>query len=99
MDEVPENIRTGMFAKANLNTNFKENVIAVNSESIMEDGTKSYVYVVNKDKAVKKEVEIGVDSGEYIEIISGLKDGEQVLVKGQDYVENGSRVKIIRGEK
>lgn len=99
MNEVLENIRSGMFAKANLNTNFKENVIAVNSESIMEDGTKSYVYVVNKDKAVRKEVEIGIDSGEYIEIISGLKDGEQVLVKGQDYVENGSRVKIIRGEK
>ena len=96
--DAPEHIKSGMFVKVNLNINSKENIIAVKSEAVLEDGIKNYVYIVEEDKAVRRDVKIGIESNEYTEIIEGIKKDEQLLVKGQNYVEDGSLVKIIRGE-
>ena len=50
------------------------------------------------DNAVEKEVTTGLDTGTYIEIKSGLIEGDKVIVKGQDYISNGSKIKVVRGE-
>ena len=46
----------------------------------------------------RSEVTVGLDTGDYAEIIKGLEKGEIVLTKGQHYVQNGSKVKVIRGD-
>jgi len=92
-------IKAGMFANVHLNTDTKENVIAVKSEAVLEKNNKYYVYVLEEDKAVEKEVTVGLDTGDYAEISKGLEKGEIVLTKGQHYVQNGSKVKVIRGDK
>jgi hypothetical protein len=48
--------------------------------------------------AVEKEVETGLDTGELIEIISGINQGDSVIIEGQHYVSDGARVKVVRGE-
>ncbi len=96
--DAPESIKSGMFVKVNLNINAKEKIIAVISESILEDGIKNYVYIVEENKAIRRDVKLGIQSNEYTEIIEGIKEGEQLLIKGQNYVEDGSLVKVIRGE-
>lgn len=92
-------IKPGMFAKIKLNTNVRENIIAVKSESVVQNNGKIVVYVVEDDKALEKEVEIGLDTGEYVEVVKGLNVGESIVIKGQNYVENGSTVKVVRGDK
>ncbi|WP_432662390.1 efflux RND transporter periplasmic adaptor subunit [Wukongibacter baidiensis] len=92
-------IKPGMFAKIKLNTDVKENVIAVKSEAVVQKGNKLVVYTVENDKAVEKEVTIGLDTGIYVEILKGLNKGESIIVKGQNYVDNGSIVKVVRGDK
>lgn len=96
--DVPETLKPGMFAKVVLDVNPKEGVISVLSDSIIEDGTKKYVFIEQDGIAEKREVVTGIDSGEYTEVISGVTIGEMVLIKGQTYVEDGTKVKIIRGE-
>jgi len=91
-------IKPGMFAKIKLNTDVRKNVIAVKSEAVVQEDNKMVVYVVEDNKAVEKEVEIGLDTGTYIEIVKGLNKGENIVVKGQNYVENGSVVKVVRGD-
>lgn len=92
-------IKPGMFSKIKLDTDVRENVIAVKSESVVQDDEKMVVYVVEDDKAVQKEVKIGLDTGTYIEILDGVKKNEKIIIKGQNYVENGSIVKVVRGDK
>lgn len=92
-------VKPGMFAKIKLNTNVRENVIAVKSESVVQNDEKIVVYVIEDNKAVEKEVMLGLDTGEYVEIVKGLNTGESIVVKGQNYVENGSIVKVVRGDK
>ncbi|MFT9493705.1 efflux RND transporter periplasmic adaptor subunit [Anaerosolibacter sp.] len=91
-------VKPGMFAKVKLATNARENVIAVRTEAIASENNKNIVYIVEDDRAVAKEINIGLDTGLETEVISGLKPGDKVIIKGQDYVEDGSKVKVVRGE-
>lgn len=99
IDNQDRSIKPGMFAKVELSTDTRENVIIVKSESVQDKDGKYIVYVVENDMAVEKEVAIGLDTGDFVEIKSGLNEGDVVIVKGQDYVENGTKVKVTRGDK
>lgn len=92
-------IKPGMFAKVKLDTDKKENILVVKSEAVLQVNDKYLAYIVLKDKAVEKEVKVGLDTGEYVEILSGIKEGEKVIVKGQEYVENNTKVKVVGGAK
>ena len=59
---------------------------------------ESVVYIVKNGKAKKVKVVKGLDGGDNVEIKSGLKGGEKLIVKGQYYVSDGTTVKVVRGE-
>jgi len=92
-------IKPGMFAKVELTTDEKADVMAVKSEAIVLKNDKTIVYIVQDDKAVAKEVVTGLDSGVDIEILKGLDEGDQVIIKGQTLVDEGHKVKVVGGEK
>jgi RND family efflux transporter MFP subunit len=91
-------IKPGMFAKIYLNTDKIDSALAVKSEAVMDRDGKKHVFVVNGDYASEKEVVTGLDTGSYIEIKEGLALGDVVIIEGQDYINDGSRIKIVRGE-
>jgi len=92
-------IKPGMFAKVKLNTDKRDNVLVINSEAVLQKNGEKVVYVIENDKAVEKIVATGLDTGSFVEIVNGLKNGEKIIVKGQDFVEDGTTVKVVRGDK
>jgi multidrug efflux pump subunit AcrA (membrane-fusion protein) len=52
--------------------------------------------VVENNKAVLKDISVGADSQGQVEVLSGLKEGDQVVVSGQINLENNSRVSVIQ---
>lgn len=97
VDNKEHRIKPGMFAKVQLNTDRKDNVMAISSDAVTVNNEKQVVYVEENGKAVEKQVEIGLDNGEYVEITKGLNLNDKVIVKGQDLVENGDTVKVVGG--
>lgn len=91
-------IKPGMFAKVYLDTDRIESSLAVRTEAVKEREGKRYVFVANSEAAVEKEVTVGLDTGSYVEIKSGLTEGDKVIIKGQDYISDGSKIKVVRGE-
>ncbi|EGW39240.1 efflux transporter, RND family, MFP subunit [Desulfosporosinus sp. OT] len=91
-------IKPGMFDKVELTTEEKADVMATKSEAVVLKNGKTVVYVVEGDKAVAKEVVTGLDTGVDIEILKGLALKDQVIVKGQTLVDQGSKVKIVGGD-
>lgn len=92
-------IKPGMFAKVHLNTDRTDNVLAVRTEAVIERDGESYVYILNgEDTAAEKKVATGLDTGSYIEIKEGLSEGDKVVISGQDYLNDGSKIKVVRGE-
>jgi len=90
-------IKPGMFARVEMPTETQADVLAIKSEAIVVKNGKNTVYVVEDGRAAAKEVVAGLDTGEQVEIIQGLKAGDQVIVKGQTLVEQGGKVRIVGG--
>ncbi len=81
-------IRTGMSVRADIYTQSSAETLAVPVQAVLfdeeaEDGEggaeTAYVFVMQGDKAVRKDVEVGLSSDSDQEIISGLDEGETVI--------------------
>lgn len=57
----------------------KDNVLRIRKLPDIEPGKPCKIFVVQGEKAVKREITIGITGNEYFEIISGLKEGEMVI--------------------
>lgn len=98
IDNVDENIRSGMTGEVRLDMDRVDSAIVIKGSAVLDRDGKKIVYVVEDNKAVEKVVTVGLDTGDYIEIKEGIKEGDSVIVEGQHYVENGEVVKVVRGE-
>lgn len=90
-------LKPGSFVKVKIVTDFKENTLLVKRSAILEDkedSNEKYVFVVEDDKSFKKKVVTGITNGDWVEIITGLRSGEKVIVSGQNQVKDGTNVKI-----
>ena len=94
-----DDIKPGMFARASFVVSKKERVLTIPKAALIREADKTYVFVVEEDRAYKREVQIGLESEERVEVISGIKSGDTVVTKGQAYLEDGDQVQIVRGEK
>ena len=73
------------------------NSLAIPDTSMMIEGSKTYVYKVSKDNITNKtEIEIGIRGGGFIEIISGLNEGETIVAEGLKKVRPRGKIKPIK---
>jgi HlyD family secretion protein len=83
-------LRPGMNATCEFITLSKKDVIKVPSQAVStDDDGKSYVQVKSSDpqKPEHREVKIGVQGNDDVEILSGLKEGEEVVTAAIDVME------------
>jgi RND family efflux transporter MFP subunit len=91
-------IKPGMFGQVSIDIKDSKETILLPVDSVLNDSDGSYVYIVVDNKAYKTYIEIGEDNGEEIEIISGLDSSQAVVVSGQEFLEDGIEVVVVRGE-
>jgi len=53
------------------------------------------VYVIGEGKAAARKVSTGIEAGSIIEILSGVKPGEQIVVAGNEKLKDGMAVKMM----
>ncbi|PJB76154.1 MAG: efflux transporter periplasmic adaptor subunit, partial [Armatimonadetes bacterium CG_4_9_14_3_um_filter_58_7] len=59
-----------------------------------QDERGSLVFVVEGRSVRRREVQTGTDNGLTVEALSGLKEGEKVVVRGKERLVSGMRVKV-----
>jgi len=74
----------------------RSDVIAVPVEAVLTEDEESFVMVAAGDKAQKRKVTLGLKTPKQVEIASGLKAGEQVIVKGQQGLPDGGTIAIAK---
>ena len=92
-----ERIRPGMFARVTLPYGKNVRVVAPDRavNKLMGSGDR-YVYVLEADGTVRyAKVELGRRMEAEWEILSGLEDGQTVVVKGQTALTNGCKVNVM----
>ncbi|MCL6636027.1 MAG: efflux RND transporter periplasmic adaptor subunit [Peptococcaceae bacterium] len=88
-----EGLRPGYTVDLSINTVDRDSALVVPYEAVMEkDGVKK-VYVVENHVAKERVVTTGIDTALLTEILSGLGEGETVIVSPGDNLKDGSRVK------
>ncbi len=80
----PEGIRRGMTADIIIETAKKENVLIVSKRAVEDINGKKIVKVYKKGALEEREITVGLKGDEYLEVLSGLKEGDQVVV-GKKY--------------
>ncbi len=85
-ESVPAFFRSQMTANVAFIIARKEDVVVVPTAAIIDKGGKKQVLVPGPDgKPVPRDVEVGLESGETIEIASGLKVGDTVVISHKRY--------------
>ena len=88
-------IKSGMMAEVNFTAAKSEDTIVLPRNAVIVKEDETYVYVVENNVAKKVLVEVGIEAGESIEITKGLKDGDEVVTKGQTYISDGEEVSVM----
>ena len=85
----------GSLLEVTVNFNTR-NSLGIPDTSIILEGDKAYVYKVSdKNITNKSEIEIGIRDSGYVEVISGLKEGDIIVAEGLKKVYPRSKVKPI----
>ena len=103
-DENDTRINAGMFGKVKLYTLDYEGAVALPSDAVVTKGDKPYLYVVKSDDTVEqREITLGQSVDGIVQVLSGIEEGERVVVEGGQVLSNGAKVRDIsstdRGEK
>jgi membrane fusion protein (multidrug efflux system) len=85
-------LQSGMFIEARLATAVRPNAVVIPEDAIVALQGSTFVWVVVKGKATRRQVDIGVRTPGFVEARSGVEAAEQVVVGGQERLGEGAPV-------
>lgn len=95
------NVHPGMFARAVFITRTLKDIIALPANAVVVRPNKKTCFVIEDNIAKEIEITTGLESDNFIQILSGIEAGKMVVVEGQSSLKTGAKVKIQKngGEK
>ena len=92
-------LRPGMYARTIFNMGVERNVTVLDVAVQRMSGTNErYVYVVDNGRVERRFVTVGRQVGDRMEILDGVKAGEQVVIAGSARLLGGMEVSVMEGE-
>jgi len=89
-------IRAGMFATVTLITNIRRDVPVIPRGSAMNTLDSWIVFTVDEQNiATRREVSLGLENEDFIEVTRGLELGDLVVSAGQNFLSDGDSVRIV----
>jgi membrane fusion protein (multidrug efflux system) len=88
-------LRTGMFARVAIVYDRRPDAVQIPRSALLDSDGPPTVFVVEGDKAVERPLELGLSSGGFVEVLSGLRRDEQVVVVGQGALKAGTEVRVV----
>ncbi len=77
-----QKIKAGMAGKAFIPLNESRSTLVVPEAALVQKDGKAYVYVMKGTIAERRPIELGIQHENKVEVVKGLKEGEEVVVKG-----------------
>ena len=95
-DRHDERINAGMFAKVKLYTEDYSGAVVMPSDALVQNGDDFFAYIVNSsgggETVSKVKVEKGKTVDGYVQILSGVKEGDKVVIQGMTSLGDGSKI-------
>lgn len=90
-----QHLKAGLFTEVNIPVEATQTIL-VDKVAIVGSAKNPSVFVVEGDKAVKREIVTNESDDKFIEVVSGLKQEDRVIVSGQLNLHDGDRIKTIQ---
>ena len=96
IDNEDAELIPGSLLEVTVNYN-ERNSLGIPDTSIMLEGDKIYVYKVSEQNITDKiEIKTGIRDGGYVEVLSGLNEGENIVAEGLKKVRPKGKIKPIK---
>ncbi|UUZ93794.1 efflux RND transporter periplasmic adaptor subunit [Paenibacillus sp. P25] len=89
-------LKPGMRVKLQLGSGDQQEAVAVPISSIVKEGNDSFVYVLAGDQVEKRKVTLGRVNDTNREALNGVKEGEQVVVSGQQELKDKDKAAVSK---
>ena len=95
-----EGLVLGMYAEVDLVLERKASALTVPVQAVSRNGDEATVLVVGADNRIQeRKVKLGIEGPQKLEILSGLQEGERVVIGSRSQFRDGERVapKFVSG--
>jgi len=91
-----QQLKPGMFAQVELQFDVKADALLLPKRALMTTDNTQTVFVVNdENKVSRKPVQLGYQSDNTVEILSGLSLGDKVVIAGQSALKDDALVNVV----
>lgn len=87
-------LKPGMVVRLEVQSKTMTDIVLVPQFSVLHEPNQSFVFVVNNDIAYKRAVSLGNREDDKFVVLKGLEGGENLVVEGQNLLEEGMKVEI-----
>jgi membrane fusion protein, multidrug efflux system len=88
-------LRPGMFVNVRLVLGTRADAVMVPESALQYQGSQASLYIVEGDQARSRPVRLGERRDSAVEVIEGLRAGEQVVSAGLQKIRDGVKVRVI----
>ena len=93
-DEQPPGLRQNQRLSVRILLDSRQDVVMVERGPFLEQDGGRFAWVVDGRSASRRPIQAGASSLGYVEIVSGLEEGERIVVSGSDQFGDAQRVAI-----
>jgi RND family efflux transporter MFP subunit len=96
IDNQDLKLRPGMFVKADVVVDRADSVIVIPKNVALSNRDRKYVYIVEKNTAIVRNIQTGLEDEDHIQVTEGLKENDNLIVRGYETLRENSRVKVMK---
>jgi RND family efflux transporter MFP subunit len=89
-------LKGGMFGRINFTSITSRDAIAISRDALIGSVKDAQVFVVKGNTASLRNITIGRESGQLLEVLNGLEEGEMVVTSGQNNLSDNIKVIIVK---
>ena len=98
IDNPDQALKPGFTAKVEVIVDTGENVLLLPYEALCREGDTDYVYLAGEERAVRRNVLLGREVSQGVEVLAGLEDGDKVVITPSMIERSGAFIKTEQEE-
>lgn len=95
----PDAVRPGSFVTVRIVRERHEGAVVLPKEAVIRELQQAHVFVARQDgetlTAARRAVTLGLEEGAQVEVLSGLRAGERLVVAGQGALKHGTAIRVL----
>jgi membrane fusion protein (multidrug efflux system) len=95
VDNTAGRLRPGLFVRLGVRYQQIADATLLPKSAVISDGAAQRVFVVEAGTARERQVELGLENGEHVQVVAGVEPGATVVTVGQSSLKDGDLVQVI----